>query len=172
MSLPEVIEDASRQIGLHLTDKQVEAIQSFLSGNDVFVSLPTGYGKSIIYAILPLIYDRIRGKVQFQFTNIRLPSYHAGKKGSLILCISPLTAIMMDQRAKFVGMGISAEYVGEGQKDPTAWRRVLNGEVQLIYISPENLLCNPQYRNMLRSGRYKENLVGVVVDEAHCVKTW
>ena len=79
---------------------------------------------------------------------------------------------MMDQRAKFVGMGISAEYVGEGQKDPTAWRRVLNGEVQLIYISPENLLCNPQYRNMLRSGRYKENLVGVVVDEAHCVKTW
>jgi len=74
MSLPEVIEDASRQIGLNFKDKQVEAIQSFLSGNDVFESLPTGYGKLIIYAILPLVYDRIRGKVQFKFTNIK--SYH------------------------------------------------------------------------------------------------
>ena len=88
------------------------------------------------------------------------------------MCISPLTAIMMDQQTKFQNMGISAEFVGEGQKDPTAWRRVLNGEVQLVYISPENIGCNPHYRHVLRSGTYKENLVGVVVDEAHCVKTW
>lgn len=88
------------------------------------------------------------------------------------MCISPLTAIMMDQQTKFQSMGISAEYVGEGQKDPAAWRRVLNGEVQLVYISPENILCNSRYRNVLRSGTYKENLTGVVVDEAHCVKTW
>ena len=47
-----MIEDASRQINLCLKEKQVEAIQSFLSGHDVFVSLPTGYGKSVIYAIL------------------------------------------------------------------------------------------------------------------------
>ena len=33
--------------------KQVEAIDSFLSGRDTFVSLPTGYGKSVIYAALP-----------------------------------------------------------------------------------------------------------------------
>ena len=79
---------------------------------------------------------------------------------------------MMDQRSKFEAMGISAEYVGEGQKDVTAWRRVLNGTVQLIYISPESLLCNPRYRRMVRTGPYKDNLVGIVVDEAHCVKTW
>ena len=59
-----MIEDASRQINLCLKEKQVEAIQRFLSGHDVFVSLPTGYGKSVIYAILPLIFDRIRGRVQ------------------------------------------------------------------------------------------------------------
>ena len=41
-----------------------------------------------------------------------------------------------------------------------------------MYISPENVICNPQYRHMVRSGRYKENLVGVAVDKAHCVKTW
>ena len=59
-----MIEDASRQIKLCLKEKQVEAIQSFLSGHDIFVSLPTGYGKSVIYAILPLIFGRIRGRVQ------------------------------------------------------------------------------------------------------------
>ena len=43
--------------------KQEEAILSFLDGKDTFVSLPTGYGKSLIYALLPLIFDNIRGKL-------------------------------------------------------------------------------------------------------------
>ena len=36
-----------------LKTKQLEAISPFVTGSDVFVSLPTEYGKSIIYAILP-----------------------------------------------------------------------------------------------------------------------
>jgi len=47
--------------GFWLKQKQLEAISSFCSGRDVFVSLPTGYGKSIIYATLPLVFDNIRG---------------------------------------------------------------------------------------------------------------
>lgn len=43
--------------------KQVAAIESFLSGKDTFVSLPTGYGKSIIYAALPLAFDTLKGKL-------------------------------------------------------------------------------------------------------------
>ena len=34
-----------------LKDKQKEAIKAFLKGNDKFVSLPTGYGKSVTYAV-------------------------------------------------------------------------------------------------------------------------
>lgn len=45
-----------------LKAKQHEAILSFLKGKDVFVSLPTGYGKSIIYCLLPLIFDKMKGK--------------------------------------------------------------------------------------------------------------
>ena len=33
-----------------LKPKQMEAIESFVSGKDTFVALPTGYGKSLIFA--------------------------------------------------------------------------------------------------------------------------
>ena len=46
------LDDAVRFSGLlYLKDKQKESILTFLGGNDVFVSLPTGYGKSLIYGI-------------------------------------------------------------------------------------------------------------------------
>ncbi len=48
----------------------------------------------------------------------------------------------------------------------------LKGEYQLVYISPENLINNPRYRKMLLRQVYKENLVALVIDEAHCVQTW
>ena len=48
----EAIDKAREMIGLtDLKVKQKEAIRAFLEGRDVFVSLPTGYGKSIIYGI-------------------------------------------------------------------------------------------------------------------------
>ncbi len=95
-----------------------------------------------------------------------------GCKGSIVVCISPLTSIMMDQKAKFTPRGIIAEFVGENQEDPTAVKNVLRGVVQLVFISPEALLRNRTYRSMLLSRAYKQHLVALVVDEAHCVKTW
>ena len=59
---------AVKKMGLaSLKDKQVEAILSFVGGKDVFVSLPTGYGKSIIYAILPQVYDELLGECSYRF---------------------------------------------------------------------------------------------------------
>ena len=37
----------------------MEAVQAFVSGKDVIVVLPTGYGKSVIYALLPLLEQQI-----------------------------------------------------------------------------------------------------------------
>ena len=98
--------------------------------------------------------------------------FNQGGEGSVLVCITPLIAIMQEQKAKFCAMGINAEFVGEAQTDPSAKVRVMNGEVQLVLISPENILCNCNYRNMMLSAVYKEKLIGVAVDEAHCVKTW
>ena len=79
---------------------------------------------------------------------------------------------MMDQRAKFASLGLSTEFVGEAQEDPTATRRFLEGKIQLVYISPEAILKNWHYRHMLLSEAYKEMLVALAIDEAHCIKTW
>ena len=97
---------------------------------------------------------------------------NVGQQGSIVVCVSPLTSLMMDQQRKLAPRGLSCECVGEAQNDETAVKRVLSGKVQLVFISPESLLKNPMYRCMLLKPRYKELLVGLVVDEAHCVKTW
>ena len=43
--------------------KQEEANLSFLDGKDSLVSLPTGMEKSLKYALLPLMFNKIRGKL-------------------------------------------------------------------------------------------------------------
>ena len=74
---------------------------SFVNGNDVFCCLPTGYGKSICYFILPNVFDRIR----------KLPG------SSIVICISPLIALMMDQKEKFSKMGIRTDFISEAHHD-------------------------------------------------------
>ena len=38
----------------HVKPAQAEAIQAALCGNDVLVTVPTGYGKSLVYQVLPM----------------------------------------------------------------------------------------------------------------------
>ena len=62
MQRENVLSEVVQAMGLQaLRPKQKEAVMAFLAGNDVFVSLPTGYGKSIIYAVLPGVFDRLKG---------------------------------------------------------------------------------------------------------------
>lgn len=79
---------------------------------------------------------------------------------------------MLDQRNKFMLRGIATEFVGEAQTNERAVEAVINGQVQLVYISPESLLQNRRYRSMLKSRAYQERMVAFVIDEAHCVKFW
>lgn len=105
----------------------------------------------------------------YHYAVVSLP---VGTTGSIAVCISPLTAIMVEQTAKFNSLGIVAEFVGEAQTNPDARRRVLRGEVQVVLISPENVILNSSYRNMFLSEKYRQKMVALVVDEAHCIKTW
>ena len=56
------IEESVNALGYtELKKEQWDAMEQFLMGKDTFVSLPTGFGKSIIYAALPGVFNRIEG---------------------------------------------------------------------------------------------------------------
>ena len=74
--------------------------------------------------------------------------------------------LMLDQRDRFKQKRMNAEYISEITED------IREGKHQLLYVSPESLICNPLWREVLSSSIYKENLVALAVDEAHCVKHW
>ena len=146
-----MIEAAGRRLGfVDLKTKQKEAIVEFVSGKDVFVVLPTGYGKSVCYAIIPLIFDQLRGKT-----------------GSVVVIVSPLITLMKDQVESFKSKGLEAAFVGCGDE-----QGILDGKYQLVYISPEALFQKRVWRDMLQSDVYQNSLVGFIIDEAHCVKKW
>ena len=95
-----------------------------------------------------------------------------GRKGSIAVIITPLIALIINQKRSFKHRGITVEFVGEAQNDEKAAMSVLKGEIQLVYISPESILNNKKFRNMLQKSVYQERLVALVVDEAHCIQMW
>ena len=148
------IDEAAALLGYsRLTLRQMQAVKEFMKGKDVFVSLPTGAGKSLCFCLLPKVFDLLRG---------------TGR--SVVVVVSPLIALMKDQVRQMLERGMSAVYVAEA--DHQTEIKVCEGKFQLIYLSPESLLTNPTWRDMLQSDVYEQNLVAFVIDEAHCVVKW
>ena len=65
-----------------LKTEQLEVLLHFVQGRDVFAVLPTGFGKSLCYACLPLAFDRLLGREE---------GY------TITVVVTPLLAIMKDQ---------------------------------------------------------------------------
>ena len=138
--------------------EQMEAVKEFVKGKDVFVSTPTGSGKSLCYGCLPLVFDSLRS---------------GGKQEAIVVVVSPLKALMLDQVQAFTAKGVSCAYVGAQDSDSGSLHDLVEkGEFSLVFISPESLVSGCRWREMFRSAVYQANLVGVVVDEAHCIDKW
>ncbi|XP_011409396.1 PREDICTED: uncharacterized protein LOC105316269 [Amphimedon queenslandica] len=93
-----VIDDAikARTLSLgyqKLKKDQARVIRSFVEGNDIFACLPTGFGKSLCYFSLPVIFDLL---------------HERSSPTSAIIVISPLQALMMDQVVSLKNKGIKA----------------------------------------------------------------
>jgi bloom syndrome protein len=153
--LNDAISGAARMLGFDFfKPQQLEAVYNFMLNKDVFVALPTGFSKSLIFGILPKAFELYLGEP------------------AIVLVVTPLTALMIDFRDKFVPLGVSAEFLGEFQTDADVLKQVVDGQHQLVFISPKNLLDSPKLRNMLLSPIYQHRLRAVVVDEAHCIDKW
>ena len=70
--------------------------------------------------------------------------------------------------AKLKAKGVEAVYVGER----CDMNKVYEGRYPILFISPEALLTDSKWRDVLLSQVYQRHLMAVVIDEAHCVKKW
>lgn len=151
---------------LHLCDifkisslrrEQEEAIRKIVEDHrDVYVSLPTGYGKSFIYQAVPIVADIVRG-------------HPAGR--SKVIIISPLKALMDDQEAYLSSLGLSAVAVNSDQSDDVLGE-IERGKYPYVFLSPEKMLSSERWRQLLGSKEYQQNLVAIAIDEAHCISQW
>ena len=139
-----------------IRNRQKEAVLAVLCGKDVFVGLPTAYGKTVLTAVLPGVFDRMREE----------------ERHFMVLCICPLISLMMDQRRRLRLMGVTADFMGTAQEDKSAMHAIVSGQVQCILASPETILNNQMARDVLQSPIYQRYLAAVVIDEAHCISHW
>lgn len=139
-------------------DDQEKALMNYFKNrSNLFYSAPTGHGKSLVFQAIPLIADVLSDN------NIG---------ASNILVISPLTSLMHDQ-VEFLNKktGVSGAAIFENQ-DEQILQDIEDGIYSVVYASPESMLSGARWRKMLSASTFSEYCVGVVFDEAHCIRQW
>ena len=132
-----------------LKPPQLESLWSIVCGKDTFAILPTGYGKSLIFYILPFIWE--------EFHN---------RKHCLVLVVSPLVQLISSQIKRLEEIGISARLIGDFESD------CLTDElVSFYYGGPEAFLAS-RWREFLKNEQFLCRIVALVIDEVHCVVEW
>jgi len=56
-------------------------------------------------------------------------------------------------------------------KTEDIWSQVHAGKFRIVYVSPEMAL-SPSFKKLWLSNPFRERVVAVVVDEAHCIEEW
>lgn len=143
-------EELKRNFGFDTFKGNQEAIiRNLLAGNDTFVLMPTGGGKSLCYQLPSLILD-----------------------GTAIV-ISPLIALMKNQVdamrnfsaedgvAHFINSSLNKTAIDQVKTD------ILSGKTKLLYVAPESL-TKEENIDFLK----QVNVSFYAVDEAHCISEW
>ncbi len=142
---------------LQLKPEQRASIKAVFDGKDVFIWLPTGFGKSICYMTLPFVFDTKLGRVD-----------SGDGRQSVVLVVSPLISLMVDQVLGLRAVGVRASIITGGDSVP---KELLATEDELtkcslLYCAPEALMGS-RWREALESPVIAERIVTVVVDEPH-----
>ena len=146
-NLPDLHEPLRRYFGFTtFRPLQEEIITGALRGDDSFVLMPTGGGKSLCY----------------QLPGLLLPG--------VTLVVSPLIALMKDQVDALTAAGVPAATINSTitpTKVAHAKHLLREGKLKLLYVAPERLLL-PDFLDLL--AEYPPSLLAI--DEAHCISEW
>lgn len=126
--------------------EQEEIINNTLQGENTFVIMPTGAGKSLCYQ-MPAI----------------------AMEGTAIV-ISPLIALMKNQVDQMNAFGINAQFLNSSLNKAEMTRvkkDVISGAVKLLYIAPESLNKEDNLTFLKQA-----KISFVAIDEAHCISEW
>ena len=126
--------------------EQAEIIDRVVAGGDALVLMPTGGGKSLCYQIPSLL-----------------------RPGTGVV-ISPLIALMHDQVDALSAVGVRAAFLNSTQdavERRDVERRLLAGELDLLYLAPERLAVETTLNLLDRA-----SIALFAIDEAHCVSQW
>ncbi len=129
---------------------QAEVVDHLLGGGDALVLMPTGGGKSLCYQIPSLL------------------------RPGVGVVVSPLIALMQDQVDALLLAGVRAAFLNSSQDFNSVVdteRRLMRGELDLIYVAPERLLTD-RFIGLLDQLVERDQLALFAIDEAHCVSQW
>src|SRR5579862_7383524 len=146
-SFPDLQALISRYWGFReLRPLQEQAMRAVLEDRDSLVVLPTGGGKSLCYQA-PAVY-----------------------RGGTTVVVSPLIALMKDQVDSLRACGIAATQLDSSLTgvERSAYEMDLSqGELRLLFLSPERLVSTDIYRILQRI-----DVRTFAIDEAHCISHW
>ena len=163
-----------------LKSKQVFGLEKIYLGKDVLCVLPTGYGKSLIFHLLPVLLF-FKSVYAEQPLEIKL----VNSVPTILIVISPLNALMHDQIRRLTNNScgdicITASVInikhGEDEdhvilNDDSCFEKndLENGRYNILFSHPEALVSCKYGRNLMLNKIYQDNVCTVVVDEAHCI---
>ena len=145
---------------LGLKEEQLKATRAVYEGKNVFVWLPTGFGKSLCYQAIPFVMDY---KLKLVGTS----------RSSAVIIVSSLIAVMVDQIQTLRSTGVKASiiYSGSDLAAPFIATESNLCSDSLLFSSPEALITR-KWRDALENSAVSEWIVAVAIDEAHCVSKW